>query len=385
MNIFKVLAHGDGRITETNISSFLAYLLNPKGDHGLNFEFLKKVLSNSIDDQNFPYEKFEYEIFLEQAFKNENSIKHIVDIVIVCYKINKGTKNESLVKEFINNKKEIERVFLIENKIKSSSVSAGQLINQFESINSELELDLQDRIHTVYITPKDSSSIKEFQTSNLKYASHLFWKSLEKTNESIYEFIGNILEQDSKGTIEPLSEHILYTLKAFNQFIDSDFKSLKVEEKERKHDYSYTNECIKLNEESQIELKLKELKIRLLSINPNLNLSDPMMNKVCEPELLLRYNGLGISLYAGQRTRSTIILAYRVSDSRELLDMVARNLNEKVRKANYGDSAYFKQDWMKKQLQIEDTVLINEAIQKAFKNIDEGMPTDNIVHHGHTP
>lgn len=33
MNIFKILASGHGSISETNISAFLGYLLNPNEDH----------------------------------------------------------------------------------------------------------------------------------------------------------------------------------------------------------------------------------------------------------------------------------------------------------------------------------------------------------------
>ena len=45
MNIFKVLADGDGSINEANISAFLSFLLNPKNDHGLNDELLKRILT----------------------------------------------------------------------------------------------------------------------------------------------------------------------------------------------------------------------------------------------------------------------------------------------------------------------------------------------------
>lgn len=44
MNVFKVLSSGHGNVSETNISAFLGYLLNPKADHGLNAEFLKSFL-----------------------------------------------------------------------------------------------------------------------------------------------------------------------------------------------------------------------------------------------------------------------------------------------------------------------------------------------------
>ena len=48
MNIFKILASGDGTINEPNVSAFLGYLLNPKEDHGLRDEFLKRVIRDLI-------------------------------------------------------------------------------------------------------------------------------------------------------------------------------------------------------------------------------------------------------------------------------------------------------------------------------------------------
>ena len=40
MNIFKILASGNGTIKEPSVSAFLGYLLNPKEDHGLGDAFL---------------------------------------------------------------------------------------------------------------------------------------------------------------------------------------------------------------------------------------------------------------------------------------------------------------------------------------------------------
>ena len=48
MNIFKILASGYGRTSETNVSAFLGYILNPKADHGLNAEFLKAFIQPLI-------------------------------------------------------------------------------------------------------------------------------------------------------------------------------------------------------------------------------------------------------------------------------------------------------------------------------------------------
>lgn len=48
MNIFKILASGDGSINEPNVSAFLSYLINPNEDHGLRNHFLKKILLELI-------------------------------------------------------------------------------------------------------------------------------------------------------------------------------------------------------------------------------------------------------------------------------------------------------------------------------------------------
>ena len=180
MNIFKVLANGYGNISETNVSSFLAYLLDPKADHGLRYEFLKKFTSSVLAEEIFLLEKYEYEIFLEQSFREAQQARHKVDIVIVCYSYDNGKLNESYVKEFLNSKKQVHKIFLIENKTNKGSLTHGQLIGQLNSVKAELEDDLHEKIYSIFITPKNSKIIEEFANSNLKKGSHIYWKSLEK-------------------------------------------------------------------------------------------------------------------------------------------------------------------------------------------------------------
>ena len=77
MNIFKVLANGDGSINEANVSAFLGYLLDPKADHALGSEFLKRFLEVISEDEESFEESFydlDYQIFYEQAFKEENNV-----------------------------------------------------------------------------------------------------------------------------------------------------------------------------------------------------------------------------------------------------------------------------------------------------------------------
>ena len=46
MNIFRILSSNDGSINEPNVSSFLAYLLDPNEDHGISSLLLQELLSD---------------------------------------------------------------------------------------------------------------------------------------------------------------------------------------------------------------------------------------------------------------------------------------------------------------------------------------------------
>ncbi len=55
MNIFKILYSGNDKVREISVSAFLAYLLNPKADHGLNDSFLKLLIQKCL--KRFSYVK----------------------------------------------------------------------------------------------------------------------------------------------------------------------------------------------------------------------------------------------------------------------------------------------------------------------------------------
>lgn len=82
MNIFKILARGDGSILEPSISAFLGYLVNPSADHGLNDVFLKRLLEKfndqfftDLDDLSIHSDNYDVEVYFEQAFKYRNEIE----------------------------------------------------------------------------------------------------------------------------------------------------------------------------------------------------------------------------------------------------------------------------------------------------------------------
>jgi len=378
MNIFKILANGDGTINEANVSAFLAYLLDPKADHTLEYEFLDQFLESIFGDENFNTEKYDYEIFLEQAFKEEDKSKNIVDIVIICYSIEKGTSKESLVKRFLENTKTIHKVVIIENKIRASSISPGQLLNQFTSTKYELSDNLAEEIYSVYLTPDHDSLVEEFKTANIKKSNHIFWKSNRENIVSVNSMLKDIIKKESIGDIEPISPYTLHTLKAFCKFIENDFKSIKQEQKDRKNDYTYTNRCIGLNNSSKIEEKLATLKSELLKQNANLIISEPILKRICEPELIVNYNNIGISLYAGHKSRDTVMLIFRTLidnaiSSKESLVKFADKINVEIKKPNSKTGSYCKVDELSSRIKINEPTNVFENLQQAIDLLERNI------------
>ena len=103
MNIFKILSSNDGTLKEPNVSSFLAYLLDPNEDHGLGDSLLKSILSDfeSLKDKDFSdYDvevNPEYKVDIDDAVPKtdkESKKKHRdIDIVILFWKKEKKIKN----------------------------------------------------------------------------------------------------------------------------------------------------------------------------------------------------------------------------------------------------------------------------------------------------
>lgn len=267
MNIFKILASGHGSISETNVSAFLGYLLDPHEDHGLGDEFLSRLIQKHYENQkdlgkiklNFLFDLngdirslnsvqgLSSEVYLEQSFQEDenNDSKRIIDIVVICFE-NKNSNNKSnYVTNQINNtiERKPKHFFLIENKIKDSAVTDGQLNAEYEATkkafpkvgNNEIS---EDKISLIYIThDKISSETPEGKTSKSDnefkkttdsnpqlLASHFNWK-VEGKGNSIMKILKEIIDDEAKGEIEPLNEIVKHAIKSFILFIDNDFES----------------------------------------------------------------------------------------------------------------------------------------------------------------
>lgn len=278
MNIFKVLSRGDGSINEPNVSAFLAYLLDPKADHGLNDTFLGEFLYSvdcaiknqngcnestgtgleiimpNAEDWDFSiHSEFDIEVFVEQAFKQkekDKSSKRIIDIIILIYEKqtgNKSTKFESSV--FLERK--LLNIIFIENKIRNGAISKNQLLDTYKKFQSDMRwkrVVKNARKTFVYITPDhggDASHIDRELVELIKKrtnisACHMIWNQEENDPSDVLDsnnpwgeggsyqvskILSYLISREARGLQDPINIYTLHTLKSFLSFIRNDFQS----------------------------------------------------------------------------------------------------------------------------------------------------------------
>ena len=233
MNILKVLSSYSGRITETNISAILAYLLDPSADHGIGYELVNqfiRVLCRHEDKQGILHTYLEnysdYDIVVRPEFRvdvaetGSNKTKRVIDIVLKFYKSDENTKNE--------NTKKLEFLVGIENKISDASLSDlnqvyDEIYGLHKNYNETKNKSIQ--IFFILICPERNEKIdKSFQNTQNFTKNYILWKEKEG-EDSIINMITTILKDESIGKIDPLSTEINYILRSFISFVNNNFQS----------------------------------------------------------------------------------------------------------------------------------------------------------------
>ncbi|MFN8256034.1 MAG: PD-(D/E)XK nuclease family protein [Bacteroidales bacterium] len=243
MNIFRILSSNDGSINEPNVSSFLAYLLNPNEDHGISSLLLQEVLNDFLPINKFYLEKirfgdrikdlsnfsgFSVNILPELSVNIETESKRKrrdIDIVLEIYE----SKNNNLI-----------YAICLENKISDASIGKNdfQLEDELAGLKSYYsENNLNPEIYVIYLTPTPSEiSVKSFEKLIYEKKYHLYWDNHES---SIFNKLIKIFNNENHGLIDPINDQSTYLVKSFLSFIKTNFKSYLEErfEKLEKNNY----------------------------------------------------------------------------------------------------------------------------------------------------
>lgn len=258
MNIFRILSSSDGSINEPNVSSFLAYLLDPTEDHGLscfflkeflskpvleNKEFFKKIINNDELVDLSKYSKYTVEIhqelsvFIDDLNTRGNNKRRDIDIVIE-----------------IKDQDNIIYSIAIENKITDSSIvrSDTQLQDEYNGLQNYYE-GSETEIFLIYLTPRTSNCstdsfnklmCKDEVSSIGKF--HMYWDDDNEANDSIFNQLNRVFQLERTGYIDSINNQSMYLIKSFMSFIKTNFKSYLEEKEEKSQKQSYGKPVIDL-------------------------------------------------------------------------------------------------------------------------------------------
>jgi hypothetical protein len=235
MNIFKILSRGHGKINETNVTSFLGFMIDPYAEHGMGklflSEFLKKINTNGklkglYTNGELSKELLnKYNIQVELETQLENKTVELATQLEDKTKDKKGKKSRiDIYIEFNAISPAAESYVMgIEVKINESAVRKDQLIkyagNLTEIKNTNTRIFKE--CHLVYLTLDTVSEavVKEYDSVEIKVGlmkKHIAW-------DDITEILEKIINADNQAKIDPLHYNTKLTIQAFNQFIESGF------------------------------------------------------------------------------------------------------------------------------------------------------------------
>jgi hypothetical protein len=216
MNIFYSLSEGRGRLTETNLSAFAAFLLAPHMPHGLSDTFLRAFLTEVASGCGEPGRFTEVlsrpllaaEVALEKRY--DGRISRTVDIELQIMAGN-GSGQHKI------------HHLIIENKVKAATAQTAQLAEQFASV---VEADCDAPITVVFVTPPgDASALRagfdalELDAHPLHRKALLRWTGEELGQRPVVELIREPLRREAAAEIEPITDNTRHTLKAFVLFL----------------------------------------------------------------------------------------------------------------------------------------------------------------------
>lgn len=266
MNIFRILSSNDGSINEPNVSSFLAYLLDPNEDHGLSSLLLQEILNDIIEIDNKFLTKIQFNNRITDLSKYSGySINIIPELSVNLEKKGKRKRRDiDIIIEIIDNKtNELIYSICLENKITDSSINKNDSQLEDELIGLEnyySESEQNPEIYIIYLTPTPSNQSRDsFEKLDYNKKYHLFW---DNDKNSIFNKLIRIFNNERDGLIDPINNQSSYLIKSFLSFIKTNFKSYIEERKEKLEKKSYGKPVIDLLREFSSTLEMdKEYKI----------------------------------------------------------------------------------------------------------------------------
>jgi hypothetical protein len=257
MNIFKALSEGHGQISETNITSFVSYLLNSSNELKNSFFVLFAELIDTQLNEN----KICDLLNIKQKFTRDKII-HFSNSYIVSsvpeHRIQKDDKQliipDILVRIFSKDKEEIKAFFLIENKIKKGSLTPGQLEKQVSFFKDSDEDYVENiPVYSIFITPDDDIFKSCYESAKNENANTIWlkWVNHIECEISIEAVLRELVKHEQKAEIEPIDQNTLFIIKSFVDYLATEFSKRE----QRKLNISVEGFKVVIQAETKVENK----------------------------------------------------------------------------------------------------------------------------------
>ena len=228
MNIFMALSEGHGQISETNITSFVSYLLNSSNE--LKNSFF--VLFAQLIDTGLNENKICDLLNIKQKLIREKII-HFSNSYIVSsvpeYRIKKEDKlqiPDILVRIYSKDKEEIKAFFLIENKIKIGAVAIGQLEKQVSFFKTSDEDYVENiPVYSIFITPDDDAFQATYEQARNENINTIWlkWTNNVECDISIEAILREVIKYEHNAEIEPIDLNTQFIIKSFIDYLSTEF------------------------------------------------------------------------------------------------------------------------------------------------------------------
>ncbi len=228
MNIFKALSEGNGKISETNVTSFMSYLLDSSNElNNAFFVLFLNLIDKSLETDNlFDLLDLKKNSIREQiiSFSNEYVVTSEPEYTII---IENGRKQIPDILLRISSKNEGEDLayIIIENKISKHALKKGQIEKQYNYFKRSEDFDKSKPIYSLLITPDDNAFerliVKAEETNSktvwLKWTNHI------EKEQSIEASLRKLIKYEQNAEIEPIDPNTQFIIKSFIDYIATEF------------------------------------------------------------------------------------------------------------------------------------------------------------------
>ncbi len=228
MNIFKALSEGNGRITETNITSFLNYLLDNSNE--LNNSFF--VLFMELIDSHLEDNKLSDLLDIKQKSIRERirsfSSKYIVNSEPEYSIVEKnGTRQIPDILTRVSSRITEEDVafLIIENKISRNAITIGQIERQYEYFTKSEDYNDGIPVYSILITPDEKPFEKLYLPAVNRNVRTLWLKWVNHTDnsKSIEAVSKKLIRYEQNADIQPINPNTQFIIKSFIDYLATEF------------------------------------------------------------------------------------------------------------------------------------------------------------------